>query len=94
MPPDKPLPFAGTVLFGIVGDSPAQNPRWDFCSYELFGLEGDLQSFLCLGVGAAGAPYLAMAVLTAASGFLGHSGRGSATHTIKLAPADARMPHP
>jgi hypothetical protein len=25
MPPDKPFPFAGTVLFGIVGDSPGAN---------------------------------------------------------------------
>ena len=25
MTPDKPLPFAGTVLFGIVGDFPVVN---------------------------------------------------------------------
>ena len=42
-----------------------------FLSRELFGLEGHLQPFLCLGAGAAGAPYLAMTVSPAARGFWG-----------------------
>ena len=48
-----------------------------FLSRELFGLEGHIQPFLCLGAGAAGAPYLAMTVSISARGFLGRSGRGS-----------------
>jgi len=54
---------------------------------------GDLQPFLCLGVGAAGPLCLATTVSIASRGFLGRSGRGSTAHTNKLAPAKARMPH-
>ena len=57
------------------------------------GWKGDLQPFLCLGAGAAGALCLATTVSIASPGFLGRSGRGSTAHTIKLAPARARMPH-
>ena len=57
------------------------------------GWKGDLQPFLCLGAGAAGALCLATTVSIASPGFLGRSGRGSTAHTIKLAPAKARMPH-
>jgi hypothetical protein len=57
------------------------------------GWKGDLQPFLCLGAGAAGALCLATTVSIASPGFLGRSGRGSTTHTIKLAPAKARVPH-
>ena len=57
------------------------------------GWRRNLQPFLCLGAGAAGALCLATTVSIASAGFLGCSGRGSTAHTIKLAPAKARMPH-
>jgi hypothetical protein len=57
------------------------------------GWKGDLQPFLCLGAGAAGALCLATTVSIASPGFLGRSGRGSTAHTINLAPAKVRKPH-
>ena len=51
------------------------------------------QEIGCLGAGAAGALCLATTVSIASPGFLGRSGRGSTAHTIRLAPAKARMPH-
>jgi len=64
-----------------------------FVHANSFGWRGDLQPFLCLGVRAADALCLAMTVSIASPGFLGRSGHGSTAHTIKLAPAKARMPH-
>jgi len=45
---------------------------------------GDLQPFLCLGAGAAGALCLATTVSIASPGFLGRSGRGSTAHTKQV----------
>ena len=49
------------------------------------GWKGDLQPFMCLGAGAAGALCLATTVSIASPGFSGRSGRGPTAHTIKLA---------
>ena len=79
---------------GVASDlicSPKSAIRFLFTNSS--GWKGDLQPFLCLGAGAAGALCLATTVSIASPGFLGRSGRGSTAHTIKLAPAKARMPH-